>query len=85
MSGHAKGRVWSPAPAVLSCAGKRANYSAAGENLQVARGLPFQRLTLATTHAPEGCIPAVIRHDGRLVLHHCLLGVALALPSWGRA
>jgi hypothetical protein len=46
MFGNAKGRE-DPASAVLSCAWQRTEDNPATENLQVARGLAFQRLNEA--------------------------------------
>lgn len=58
------------------------------ENRRPARVAQHRRLTLlelAQIFAPRGTVLVIIRHRGRVILHHCSHALAAALPTEGRA
>lgn len=42
-------------------------------------------LEIAALFAPAGAVPALIRHQGRILVHHCPADIAWTLPTEGEA
>jgi hypothetical protein len=42
-------------------------------------------LEVAEIFAPKSSVPALIRHEGRVITHHCLVEIAASLATKGEA
>jgi hypothetical protein len=42
-------------------------------------------LKVAEIFAPNGSVPALIRHEGQIIVHHCSLNIAAILATAGEA